>query len=85
MSRQLSIKRMEVVMKAIWIKDETASRLNRFAASEDTWDEIIVKLLNIAESPAMRTLAQTARKMSEEEKAREIEDAQELASNRKSL
>jgi hypothetical protein len=78
---------MEVVMKAIWIKNETASRLNCFAAtaSEDTWDEIIVKLLNIAESPAMRTLARTARKMVEEEKVREIEDAQELASNRNTL
>jgi predicted CopG family antitoxin len=76
---------MEVMVKAIWIKDETASRLNCFAAGEDTWDELIVKLLNIVESPAMRTLAQTARKMSEEEKAREIEDAQELASNRNTL
>jgi predicted CopG family antitoxin len=73
------------MMKAIRIKDETAIRLKAFAAGEDTWDELIVKLLNIAESPAVQTLARTARKMSEEEKAREIEDAQELASNRNTL
>jgi predicted CopG family antitoxin len=55
-------------VKAIWIKDETANRLKAFDAGEDTWDELIVKLLSLAESRAIRALAETAKKMTQEEK-----------------
>jgi hypothetical protein len=44
-------------VKAIWIKDETAVRLKFFDAGEDTWDELIVKLLNIAESPCDKSVS----------------------------